>query len=148
VRWPTFNDTYYIAYVAEQTVRFRPGGYYYPAPFMHSFLKPSAWYMGRFGANQTSVPQAGFTSSDWWENDGLVPAYSQIYPHSSGRHEVGKVITAGTAGSELSPGRWYTQWEGGLDHASIASMPRYWQKERQKRLYSSLYRRLAGLDLG
>ncbi|MFN2141522.1 MAG: hypothetical protein ACK2U5_13625 [Candidatus Promineifilaceae bacterium] len=146
-RWPTFADTYYISYVAGQTVRFRPGGYYYPGLFMHSVLKPSAWYMGRFEAGKASMLPGSFKSSDWWENDGLVPTYSQIYPHSSGRHDVGKVITAGVAGSELLPGRWYTQWERGLDHVSIAGTPRYWQKERQKRLYSDLYRRLAALDL-
>jgi triacylglycerol esterase/lipase EstA (alpha/beta hydrolase family) len=146
-RWPTFADTYYISYVAGQTVRFRPGGYYYPGLFMHSVLKPSAWYMGRFEAGKASMLPGSFKSSDWWENDGLVPTYSQIYPHSSGQHDVGKVITAGVAGSELLPGRWYTQWERGLDHVSIAGTPRYWQKERQKRLYSDLYRRLAALDL-
>lgn len=146
--WRTFERTYYFAYVAEQTFRLRRGGYYYPAPLMHAVLKPTALYVGRFDFQETVTPTGDLQSRDWWESDGLVPTYSQIYPHLNGSHQTGGEISHQTAVSQLLPGRWYTQWERGLDHASIAGTPRFWERGRQERFYTRLYQRLAALDIG
>lgn len=146
-RWPTFANTYYFSYVAEQTFRFRPGGYYHPSPFMNAALQSAAWYIGRKEFKEPPIPTEGFRSSSWWENDGLVPTFSQLYPHSNGRHPAGIQITSKTAAAEFLPGRWYTQWERGFDHATICAAPGFWQRRRQQRLYESLFARLAALDI-
>ena len=146
-RWPTFANTYYFSYVAEQTFRFLPGGNYHPSPLMNAPLQPTAWYIGRKEFEDPPIPTKGFRSSNWWESDGLVPTFSQLYPHSNGQHPAGSRITNKTAASEFLPGRWYTQWERGFDHVSICAAPRYWQRGRQQRFYENLFVRLAALDV-
>lgn len=146
-RWKTFANTYYFSYVAEHTFRLRPGGSYYPSPLMNAILHPPAWYMGSLRFPEPPIPAKDFKSSDWWENDGLVPTFSQRFPHTNGHHPTGKVVTSKTAASEFLAGRWYTQWERGFDHASICATPRYWQRGRQQRFYENLFVRLAELDI-
>ena len=146
-RWPTFANTYYFSYVTDQTFRFRPGGHYYPLPLMNLALQPTAWYVGQYAFQKPPIPDKNFKSSDWWRNDGLVPTFSQRYPHTNQPHPVGNIITSKTANSEFLTGHWYTQWEKGFDHSAICAAPRFWQRERQWEFYENLYRRLAALTL-
>jgi triacylglycerol lipase len=146
-RWLSFANTYYFSYVTDHTFRFRPGGYYYPAPLMNLALQRSAWNMGRMVFNNPPIPGGEFDSSDWWRNDGLVPTYSQQHPHhNKQRHPAGYVINSKTPSTEFLPGHWYTQWETGFDHAAICIAPRFWQLERQREFYENLFKRLAALD--
>ena len=146
-RWATFANTYYFSYVSEKTFRYRPRGYFYPSPLMMAILQLPAWYIGHKQFEVPPYPDNSFTSADWWENDGLVPTFSQQYPHINGRHPVGDVIYSRSASSGFQPGRWYTQWERGFDHGTICSTPRRWQKGRQKRFYKNLVARLAALNI-
>ncbi|MFL7839149.1 MAG: esterase/lipase family protein [Candidatus Promineifilaceae bacterium] len=146
-RWTTFPQAYYFAYVTDHTFHLRPGGAYYSSPLMNAALQPVAWNMGRMTFNKSPIPDKNFKSSDWWPNDGLVPTYSQTHPRYGRSHPSGGVITAKTAGSEFSPGQWYTQWERGLDHAAICMAPRFWQRGRQQKFYENLYQRLAALKV-
>ncbi len=146
-RWHTFPGSYYFSYVTEQTFRLRPHGYYYPAPLMNAVLQPAAWAMGRKNFAAPPIPVRAFASADWWENDGLVPAFSQQYPHTNGRHPTGGKITSSTTSSRFLAGRWHTQWERGFDHAAICIAPHFWQRGRQERFYTNLFARLAALSI-
>ena len=146
-RWPTYPGTYYFAYVAKNSRQIRRGGYHYPSPLMNPRLQPTSWYIGRHRFAEAPIPDRAFSEKAWWENDGLVPTYSQQFPHSNGRHQVGGSVTASTKGEELLRGLWYTQWERGIDHGAILNASRFWQKAREKRFYRALFYRLAALDL-
>jgi triacylglycerol lipase len=145
-RWRTFPDTSYFSYVAEQTLRLWPRGYYVPSPLMNPALQPTAWYIGHKRFEEPPIPDADFQSSDWWENDGLLSTYSQTYPRTNGNHPHGGEISHKTRNSELRRGRWYVQWERGFDHSAICGTPRIWQWQRQRRLYETLFLRLGELD--
>lgn len=71
--------------------------------------------------------------------------FSQKFPHTNGLHPVGGEITRRTPASEFEPGRWYYQWEHGMDHLDICLSPQLMHFFRQERFYSDLYQRLAGL---
>lgn len=86
----------------------------------------------------------GFSSADWWPNDGLVSVYSQMYPRIAGHHPTGGGIDD-TAG--FDPGAWYYQVLDGFDHMDIVCVPQLNQIGQQKRFYLALYERLAGLSL-
>jgi len=146
-QWPTFSHAYYFSYVTDQTYRIRPGGNYFPSPLMNLALQPIAWSMGRMVFKTPPIPASNFKSSDWWRNDGLVPAFSQRFPMYGRLHPLGNIITNSTKSSEFLAGHWYTQWERGLDHAAICMAPRFWQLERQRNFYENLYIRLASLPL-
>ncbi|WP_426591659.1 hypothetical protein [Dapis sp. BLCC M229] len=86
----TYPNTFYFNYVTEQT---RPGvltKYEVPEALMNPFMIPPAMYQGSKVFDKPFYE--GFNSSDWWSNDGLVSAYSQMYPHISGNHSVGGTI--------------------------------------------------------
>lgn len=146
-KFRTFADTYYFAYVTEQSTQSWLTGWLYPEPLMSPALLAVSTYIGRKRWHPAPIPTAGFGSSDWWENDGLVSTYSQIYPHTSGSHAVGGEISAETPVTHFEPGQWYTQWVRKMDHLDICISPQLSQIGRQKRFYMTLYYRLAALEL-
>ncbi len=84
----------------------------------------------------------GFNRSEWRENDGAVPSYSQKYPRISGNHDVaGEFDDSMTA---FEPGKWYWQYLHDRDHLDVAMFPEntVWQQT----FYTNLFNRLALLD--
>ncbi len=146
-RWLTFPGTYYFTYITEQTFRMWPRGYHYPSPLMNPAMQPPSWHIGRMQFAQPPFPDDGFNSGDWWENDGLVPTFSQAYPRTNGNHPVGEEITLRSESAKLAPGRWHRQWERGFDHMAICVAPRPWQRARQRHFYEELFSRLAQLEV-
>lgn len=65
---------------------------------------------------------ADFNSSDWWENDGLVPTYSQMYPHTAGNHAVEAEFEDSTPVDQLQAGKWNFKWDFDMDH-----LPSVWR---------------------
>ena len=133
-------NTHYFSYVTGQTF----GGYFtgkhYPQPDMNPFMIPSSLYVGRKRFDQPFYP--GFDSSDWWENDGIVSSYSQLYPRIAGQHQLGGEIGDRTT---FERGCWYYEHVDDMDHIDIVALPELDQIGRQKTFYQDLFDRLASL---
>jgi hypothetical protein len=91
------------------------------------------------------IPVEHFDSADWWENDGAVPSYSQLYPRISGEHPVGGEFNPDTSNESFRKGKWYYQWERDVDHLDICASPQPSQIGWQRRFYKALFERLAAL---
>lgn len=143
--WQTYPDTYYFAHITEQTFRGWFSGCYYAQADMNPGLIGTATYIGSKMFDRAPIPGPNFTSSDWWENDGLVSAYSQKYPHTNGHHPVGGEFAEDAPVSEFEPGKWYYKWERNVDHLDIAPFPQTTLIGWQKRFYTNLFERLAAL---
>jgi hypothetical protein len=146
-QWPTYPETYYFSTITEQTFRLYPGGRYCPSPIMNPALFTTAAYIGKKQFADPPIPAQSFTSEAWWENDGLLSTYSQIYPHTNGSHPIGGQFTKDTARSSLKPGKWYYEWARGVDHSAICISPRWWQIRWQRAYYERLFARLASLKI-
>ncbi len=138
----TNPETYYFSYVTEQTFEGFLTGHHYPEPLMNPFMIPTALYMGHTTFDKLELLYPGFQSSDWWQNDGLVPVYSQMYPRISGNHPV-----AGEIGSErtFEKGKWYYEILDSVDHIDIVYLPQLSKIGSQKEFYITLFERLASL---
>ena len=145
--WQTYSDTYYFSYVTEQTYQGWLTGMYYPEPLMDPALVPLSTFMGHKIFLTPPIPVPGFDSREWWENDGAVPTYSQLYPRISGQHPVGGEFDDTTPDTHFEAGQWYFKWERGVDHLDICISPQLNQIGWQKRFYTSLLRRLAALEI-
>jgi hypothetical protein len=136
----THPETYYFSHVTEQTFRGPLTGEYYPEPGMNPLLVATARYIGHARFDHQFYP--GFRSSDWWPNDGVVPAFSQAYPRIAGAHADGGPIDDQ---SGFDPGRWYQETENSVDHLDIVLSPEPGLIGYQKRFYVRLFERLASL---
>jgi len=143
-RQPTFSNTYYFSYVTEQTSKGFLSGRHYPDIRMNPFLIPLSTYMGFKSFKNNPIPSfKEFKSEDWWENDGAVSSYSQVFPRTNGNHPV-----AGEGISDrksFEPGKWYYEYQHGVDHLDIVCLPQLNQIGWQKKFYSNLFNRLASL---
>ena len=135
----TNPETFYFSYVTEQTYQGFLTGYQYPEPTMNPFAIPSALYIGKKRFKREFYP--GFHSPDWWQNDGLVSVYSQLYPRISGEHKVGGEIGART---HFRPGEWYYDILN-CDHIDIVALPEPGKIGEQASFYRGLFERLAEL---
>ncbi len=145
--WPTYPNTYYFSYITEQTFQGPLSGRYYPEPCMNPALLATSTYIGQKEFAAPPTPDPHFESSDWWENDGLVPTYSQHYPHTNGNHQVGIEFFPETSTAVFEPGRWHYEWERGIDHGDICISPQLDQIGWQRRFYIRLFQRLAELEI-
>lgn len=145
--WPTYPDSFYFSYITEQTTRALLTGYYYPDFLMNPAMLAFSTYIGRKRFVFPPIATEGFSSADWWENDGMVSTYSQQCPRTNGSHPVGGPFDAATLPSQFARGRWYYSWERGMDHLDICIAPQLTQFGRQRRFYEGLLVRLAALDL-
>ncbi len=147
-RWQTHPDTFYFSYVTEQTFRGWFTGRHYPNPRMNPAMMRMACYIGKKRFHESPLPEAvPFKSSDWWENDGAVPSFSQKYPHTGGVHPVGGEFYDSTPIDRFQTGRWYYRWLSGVDHLDICITPQPSQRRWKKKFYIRLFERLAALEL-
>ena len=132
--------TYYFSYVTTQTFRAPITDRHLPAPGMNPFMIPTSLFMGSHDFAEQFY--AGFDSSEWRANDGLVSAYSQMYPRVGTMvdHEAG-ISSRGT----FAPGKWYYDTLDNVDHVDIVALPQLDQVGMQKRFYTDLFKRLAAL---
>lgn len=137
----TFPNTYYFSYVTEQTNWMPLTGTQFPDFCMNPFLAVASAYMGAKTFASSLYP--GFKNSDWWENDGAVSSYSQMYPRISGTHPVAGEFSDAT--STFEPGAWYWQYLHDLNHLNVVMMPKPFPKDWQKDFYTKLFARLAEL---
>ncbi|MCP4423194.1 MAG: hypothetical protein GY803_01745 [Chloroflexi bacterium] len=145
--WKTYPDSYYFSYVTEQTFQGALSGRYYPDLMMNVAIRPLSSYIGGKVFTKPPIPVSNFSSSEWWENDGLVPTYSQLYPHTNGRHPIGGEFNEKTSPEHFQPGKWYYKWERGMDHLDICVFPQLLQHGRQRQFYADLFKRLASLTI-
>ena len=138
---PTFTNTYYFSHVTEQTFKVPLLGRYAPQPGMNPFLFGGSAWMGFHKFTTPFYP--GFENEDWWENDGAVSTYSQMYPRTAGHHPVAGEFDDTTSGFE--PGKWYWQYLHGYDHLDVAMMAEPGQVARLRDFYAKLFRRLSAL---
>ncbi len=138
---PTFPCTYYFSYVTEQTHTLPLSSIQVPDLRMNQFLYATSAYMGM--KTFTSPLYPGFKDSEWWENDGAVSSYSQMYPRISGTHPVAGEFT--DAISTFNPGKWYWQYLHNRDHLDVVMMPEPWLVNWQKDFYAKLFARLEAL---
>lgn len=147
--WQTYPDTYYFSYVTEQTFPSPLTKWYYPEPYMNPAMLSLATYIGRKTFERPPIKVDYFQSADWWkewwENDGAVPTYSQLYPRISGSHPVGDKFNDHTPIDHFQKGKWYYTWERGMDHLDVCISPQLTQFGRQKRFYINLFKRLQAL---
>jgi triacylglycerol lipase len=137
----TYPDTYYFTYVTEQTHKGFLTDCQVPTLLMNPLMIAPAYYQGSKVFNQPFYP--GFKSSDWWSNDGLVSAYTQMFPRISGSHPVGGEIKA--TQQNFTPGKWFYQMLNDTDHLDIICMPDVLNITKQIQLYTQLFQRLASL---
>jgi len=143
--WKTYPDTYYFSYITEQTTEGWFSKRHYPDLRMNPAMLPLSAYIGQKEFNRPPVPVEHFNSADWWENDGCVPSYSQLYPRISGEHPVGGEFNPDTSNESFQKGKWYYQWERDVDHLDICVSPQSDQIGWQRRFYVTLFNRLAAL---
>ena len=146
-RWRTYPDTFYFSYVTEQTYRGWLTGRHYPELRMNPGMLAAATYIGQKEFVQAPIPDSGFDSSDWWENDGAVSTISQKYPHTNGDHPVGGEFGERTPAHSFEPGRWYFQRLPGVDHLDVCISPQPSQIGWKRRFYRRLYESLAALEI-
>lgn len=145
--WKTYPDTYYFSHITEATHAGLLTGKHYPEPLMNPAMLAASTYMGHKEFVRRPIPFAAFNSTNWWENDGAVSTHSQKYPHISGDHPVGGEFDDATPLTRFQPGRWYYKWEHEIDHLDICVNPQLSQIGWQKRFYTTLFYRLAALDI-
>ena len=145
--WRTYPDTYYFSYVTEKTWKEPIRGKYFPTPTMNPFMALPSAYIGQKEFDNPPIPVEGFQSSDWWENDGLVPTYSQMYPRVSGDHAVAGEFDDASPVDLFRPGAWYYNWQRGMDHLDICLIPPLLEPGRQEEFYRNLFVRLAALPV-
>lgn len=143
--WKTHPDTHYFSYVTEQTTPRLFGTGQRPDLLMNPAMLPLSIYIGKKEFAVPPIKQANFNSADWWENDGAVPSYSQLYPRISGRHPVGGEINANTPDGSFAKGKWYYQWVRDVDHLDICVTPQLNQIGWQRQFFKDLFARLAAL---
>lgn len=143
--WKTYPDTHYFSHVTEKTWRDPTSGFSHPSPDMLSGMHLASEYIGTKLFDRPPIPVEEFASADWWENDGLVPTFSQRYPHTAGAHPVGREFDAETPVGSLPPGRWHVNWLRGMDHLEIGPVLSPLTVARQEDFYRDLLRRLAAL---
>jgi triacylglycerol lipase len=141
--WKTHPNTHYFSYVTEQTTPRLWGAGCRPDLMMNPAMHPLSDYIGKKEFAAPPIKQVGFNSAHWWENDGAVPSYSQLYPRISGRHPVAGEMTA--QDHAFAKGQWYYQWERNMDHLDICFAPQWNQIGRQKDFFKNLFARLAAL---
>ena len=95
--WRTYPDSYYFSYITVQTSAGWFSGRHYPSVLMNPALLGLSAYIGQKDFNRPPIPSDVFKASDWWENDGAVSTYSQLYPRISGDHPVGRSLDAETS---------------------------------------------------
>jgi len=139
--WPTFPDTYYFSIVTEQTTKWWWSETQRPDWNMNPVMIPTAFYMGSKYFSREPIP--GYRDKDWFENDGAVNSYSQMYPRTNGNHPVGKQFKDGD--TSFSKGVWNWQKKSGWDHMDIVMLPQWNQLGKQKDFYVTLFNRLAAL---
>lgn len=144
--WQTHPQTHYFSHITEQTERSWLSGRYYPRLRMNPAMFPHAAYIGQKRFLTPPIPVAGFDETQWWENDGAVSTYSQMYPRISGHHPVGGEFTKDTPASSFEKGRWYFKWERDVDHLDVCICPEPGQIGWQRRFYIDLFKRLAALE--
>ena len=142
--WETYRDTWYFSYITAQTWPDATGRHW-PTLRMNPGMMATSTWIGHAEFEQPPIPIQDFNSSDWWENDGLVPTYSQKYPRTAGDHPSGAEIDAQTSIDELAAGHWHYQWQRDMDHLDICLSPEPLQIRRQQRFYRDLLQRLAWL---
>jgi len=135
----TNPDTFYFSYATEQTFKGFLSGYYYPQPRMNPFAIPTSLYIGQKRFKQKIYPD--FSASDWWQNDGLVSVYSQLYPRTGGDHAIGGEIGSG---ARFQAGQWYYDVLD-CDHIDIVALPEPDRIGAQALFYQELFTRLADL---
>lgn len=143
--WQTYPDTYYFSYVTEKTVLNPITGHYHPRPDMMPEMSATSTYIGSKVFRTPPIPLDGFDSADWWENDGLVPTWSQLFPRTSGNHAVAGEFTDLDPPESFQKGAWHYQWLRGMDHLDICLRPALNLVKRQELFYETLFQRLAGL---
>lgn len=143
--WLTYPETYYLSYITEQTERSWLSGRYYPRPRMNPAMLPHSAYIGQKQFLAPPIPVAGFDAAQWWENDGAVPAYSQMYPHISGEHPIGGEFDSNTQVDRFEKGKWYFRWERDVDHLDVCVCPEVGQIGWQRRFYIGLFEMLSAL---
>ncbi len=143
--WQTYPETYYLSYITEQTERSWLSGRYYPRPRMNPAMLPHSAYIGQKQFLAPPIPVAGFDPAQWWENDGAVPAYSQMYPHISGEHPIGGEFDSNTQVDRFEKGKWYFRWERDVDHLDVCVCPEVGQIGWQRRFYIGLFEMLSAL---
>ena len=136
----THPDTYYFSYVTEQTTGGLLSAHHYPEPLMNPFLIPTSLFIGHRTFDRPFY--AGFDSSDWWPNDGLVSVYSQMFPRVAGDHPVGGESKVRT---RFEAGAWFHELVDSTDHIDIVAVPELWKVGAQRRFYTRLFERLASL---
>ncbi|MEP5812482.1 MAG: hypothetical protein ABJL55_19750 [Roseibium sp.] len=143
--WQTYPDTYYFSYITEKTVINPITEHYHPRPDMMPEMMSTSIYIGSKVFEAPPIPIDGFDSADWWENDGLVPTWSQIYPRTAGNHPVAGEFTDLDPPEGFQKGAWHYQWLRGMDHLDICLRPALTLVKRQENFYETLFQRLAGL---
>ncbi len=145
----THPDTYYLAFVTEQTSNGVPG------LEMHPALMVAALYQGRMVRfDSPPVAQWGYGDlhpSKWRENDGAVSSISQRYPFTAGAHPVGGEGIVNN--EEVVRGGWFYENVSSItgqrfNHLSVVfgHMGKSHIIESQKMLYSSIFQLLRQLD--
>jgi triacylglycerol lipase len=133
--------TYYFSYVTQQTQPSDPAeplSRHVPDEKMNPLLKCYARQMGEH--DQILLP--GFAPEQWWPNDGLVSAVSQIHPwvgrEKPAAHKEFKEIDWP---DELMPQRWHVMPDtfAGWDHLDVVLFP---ESEEQQQKQFSFYENL------
>lgn len=140
--WKTHPNTWYFSYITAQTSP-DESGRHWPTWQMNPAMAATATWIGQKEFANPPIELPHFDSSDWWENDGLVPTWSQMYPRTAGDHPLGSEMNDAPNIDRLEPGKWNFKWERAMDHLDICLCPELGQVARQEEFYRNLLKRLS-----
>ncbi len=145
--WKTYPDTFYFSYVTEQTYSGLLSGNYYPNLMMNPGLLVNATYMGRKEFDEKPIP-GKFEIKDWWENDGVIPAFSQKVPHTQGGDPpLGRKFDYDSARAPEEKGLWHYCELHDVDHLDLTVWPQLFKSSMYQTFYENLFERLASLKI-
>lgn len=153
----TYPSTYYFSFPTWQSepspFPFLEKHCHWPSTRMHPLMMflsagTGGWQLGR-------KPYEGFKAEDWYQNDGPVPVYSQLYPRipedcaEMHPHEALDLRSLAADGShqKLRPGVWYHTQPIHLDHMSVTMAPGK-QKKKQQALFQTVFKKSRTLSIG
>jgi triacylglycerol lipase len=140
-----YLDTYYFSYPTYQTVRIPFTNVHMPGARMNPALWAFSWLIGTYSFSndfRNSLPEE-LNSSDWRQNDGILPGYSQDFPRIPNEHPY---LYCDKDQNNFQPGRWNVMDHklASWDHWDITVFPGI-RRAKQRQFYQELFTRLNGI---
>ncbi len=139
-------STHYFSFITSKTKPLAGSNYQVPANGMNLAFRYIAEELGCFTGPLAGLKYPVEDFQPWWQNDGLVPVYSQDVPRWGKPRRVERPAPDGP----FRPGIWNIMDTLDMDHMETVALPHFSltlrDQRRQLRLYSRICRLAMSLD--